>query len=449
MEWRNLKLGSKFFVAFGAIITLLIIYAFWAISGIGGIVQDATEVIDGNKLRVVLEDKYTQHLKWAQEVSNLLTNDNISELNVETDPHKCSFGIWYYSNKRNEAEELAPELKSLFDQFETPHNQLHQTAIKINDKFEQVDWELAAEIKQAEIDHINWMNKVKEAIFIRNLRTIDVVTDPAKCNFGIWLNSNELKKLRLNHPETETIIEAIEASHNELHQSAIYAERYQQSGNNSQARIYFNNTILKNTNAVLANLEDFISWHENDLMGMKEANSIYQQETIANLTEMGDLFEKVMQKSNHYILTDQVMLKEASNTRIGIIIFSLVAVVLSVVLAMIISRGILKPLKASIDFAGKVSGGDLNATVDIDQKDEIGELVNALKGMVGKLGVIVSDIKHGSDHIALASQEMSDTSLQLSQGTTEQAASLEEVSSTMEEITSNIDQNSQNSLQTE
>ncbi len=54
MNWRNLKLGRKFFVAFGAIITLLIISAFWAMSGIGAIVNDATEVIDGNKLRVDL-----------------------------------------------------------------------------------------------------------------------------------------------------------------------------------------------------------------------------------------------------------------------------------------------------------------------------------------------------------------------------------------------------------
>ncbi len=312
-----------------------------------------------------------------------------------------------------------------------------------------MDWQLAAILKQAEIDHIKWTDKVKEAIFNQNLRTIDVIKDPAQCDFGKWLNSSEVNEMRVNHPETRVLIDAMKASHNELHQGALVIERYQQAGNNRQARSYFNNTLQNNADVVMANLQSFFSWYEKDLKGMKEANNIYQQETVVHLKKLGNLFDTVIERSKDYILTDDVMLKQASNTRIGVIIFSLVAVVLSVVVAMIISRGILNPLKDSIRFAGKVAGGDLNATVNIDQKDEIGDLVNALKSMGGKLRDIVNDIKEGSNNIASASQQMSNTSLQLSQGTTEQAASLEEVSATMEQITSNIDQNKDNSLQTE
>lgn len=449
MNWRNLKLGNKFFVAFGVIITLLIACAIWAISGIGGIVQDATEVIDGNKLRGVLETKYAQHLKWTQEVSNLLTDENIRELSVQTDPHQCSFGEWYYASGREEAEKLIPELKSVLDRFETPHNFLHESAIKINDVFDQVDWELAGTLKQAQIDHINWMNTIKEAIFIRNARSINVVKDPTKCNFGMWLNSNELEKLKINHPDIQVLVEEIISMHEQLHQSVVMAENHQKSGNNALARRHFNSIIASHTDDVLMNLDLLIMWHESALMGVKEANRLYQEETLEYLGQMGALFDEVIATSGEYLMTDQVMLDQASNTQRGVIFFSLIAVVLAVILALIISAGILKPLKISIDFAGKVSNGDLNANVDIEQEDEIGQLARALKGMAGKLGEIVSDIKNGSDHIGSASLEMSNTSQHMNEGANEQAASLEEVSATMEEITANIEQNTQNAIQTE
>ena len=51
----------------------------------------------------------------------LLTDANVTELHVETDPHKCGFGKWYYSDARIHAEEMVPELKSLFAEIEEPH----------------------------------------------------------------------------------------------------------------------------------------------------------------------------------------------------------------------------------------------------------------------------------------------------------------------------------------
>ena len=75
MKWKDIKLGRKFFIAFGAIVLVLGVVAFWSISGINGIVGDAEEVIDGNKLRTELEHKYVQHLHWAQNVNELITND--------------------------------------------------------------------------------------------------------------------------------------------------------------------------------------------------------------------------------------------------------------------------------------------------------------------------------------------------------------------------------------
>lgn len=63
--WKNLKLGTKFIITFGALTILLVISALWAVHGISGILNNAKEVIDGNKLRATLEEKFVQHLHWV------------------------------------------------------------------------------------------------------------------------------------------------------------------------------------------------------------------------------------------------------------------------------------------------------------------------------------------------------------------------------------------------
>ncbi|TLX72161.1 HAMP domain-containing protein [Labilibacter sediminis] len=448
MNWNNLKLGKKFSLAFGIIIVLMVVSGYWAINGIGDIVFDAGEVIDGNKLRTELEDKYVDHLLWAQNLNKLLTDETVTTLNVETDHHKCAFGKWYYGEGRSHAEKLVPELAEVFEEFEKPHEHLHHSAIKISEVFEQLDWRVAVKLKQAEIDHIKWLAKVKDAIYVNNSRTIDVIKDPTQCNFGKWLASDEMTELKHQHSETKEIIDKISLHHDKLHQSVVIAEQFQRNGQTKQAMDYFSNEIVSNTNQVLNELNSFSNWFENDLMGMTEANHIYQSETMKHLSTMGRLFEEAVHSSEDYILTDEIMLNEATNTRVGVIMFVIMAVAIAIILALFITRSLINPINKSLKFANKVATGDLTATIDVEQKDEIGELALSLKQMVRRLKDIVSNIKSGSDNIASASQQLSSGAQQISSGVSEQAASAEEVSSSMEEMAANIQQNTENAVKT-
>lgn len=135
--------------------------------------------------------------------------------------------------------------------------------------------------------------------------------------------------------------------------------------------------------------------------------------------------------------------------RNAIIIALLIGISLFVFVNTQISRTITNALNRGVKFAETIAKGDLSKSLDIFQKDEVGQLAHALNSMVKKLQEIVGGIISGSENIAAASQELSSTSEQLSQGASEQASSVEEVSSTMEEIAANIEQNSENSTQTE
>ncbi|MBN1699204.1 MAG: HAMP domain-containing protein [Spirochaetales bacterium] len=125
------------------------------------------------------------------------------------------------------------------------------------------------------------------------------------------------------------------------------------------------------------------------------------------------------------------------------------AILLSLIIAVIITRSITKALRKGVDFAKNVADGNLTAHIDIYQNDEIGILVEALRNMVGKLNEIVMTVKGAADNVSSGSQQLSSSSEELSQGANEQAAAAEEVSSSMEQMGANIRQNADNALQTE
>ncbi|NCC24961.1 MAG: HAMP domain-containing protein [Deltaproteobacteria bacterium] len=132
-----------------------------------------------------------------------------------------------------------------------------------------------------------------------------------------------------------------------------------------------------------------------------------------------------------------------------VIVGLIIAVILAIIIALLMTRAITGPVFKGVAFAQAMSEGDFTKELDVDQKDEIGDLAKALNEMVHKLREVVAEVQSAGENVASGSEEMSASAEQLSQGATEQAASIEEVSSSMEEMTSNIRQNADNAQQTE
>ncbi len=64
-----------------------------------------------------------------------------------------------------------------------------------------------------------------------------------------------------------------------------------------------------------------------------------------------------------------------------LVIGILVSVAIGVVLTVMITR----PLKAAVGQADLLAHGDFSQTIDLDQKDEVGQLVQAMNTMAGNL----------------------------------------------------------------
>ncbi len=128
---------------------------------------------------------------------------------------------------------------------------------------------------------------------------------------------------------------------------------------------------------------------------------------------------------------------------------TLLAIVLGILFSWLFSRSITRPILEAVHVSERIARGDLNVDIVVRSKDETGQLMRALKAMVGKLREVITDVTSATGNVDGGSQEISNASQQLSQGSTEQAASLEQISSSMEQMAANIRQSADNAGQTE
>ncbi|WBS05547.1 methyl-accepting chemotaxis protein [Pseudoduganella sp. SL102] len=123
------------------------------------------------------------------------------------------------------------------------------------------------------------------------------------------------------------------------------------------------------------------------------------------------------------------------------------AVLLAAVVAWWITRSITRPVAQALDVANTVAAGDLTSRIDAATRDEMGELLRALRRMNESLATTVTTVRRGTDIIATAAAEVATGSQDLSARTEQQASSLEETASSMEQLASTVKQNADNARQ--
>jgi methyl-accepting chemotaxis protein len=115
------------------------------------------------------------------------------------------------------------------------------------------------------------------------------------------------------------------------------------------------------------------------------------------------------------------------------VIVLLIAVILSVVTSIFITRLITQPIKEAIEVIKKVAAGDLTQEINVDSKDEIGDLASSINTMRMKMGEAVG-------------QSLSISHV-LSESSSRQASALEETSASLDEMASMTRQNASNTAE--
>jgi methyl-accepting chemotaxis protein len=182
------------------------------------------------------------------------------------------------------------------------------------------------------------------------------------------------------------------------------------------------------------------------------------------------------------------------SSRNWIIVSVLIGAVFGILMGVVISRGVTRPLLAAGAAANRLAKGDFSVAIDSEAKDEVGEMTRAIRDMVAaaggsisdvssvmraisegdltktvdkqyegvfgemkqsvndtvmKLSMIIEEVNTATDSITSASEEVSATAQSLSQAASEQAAGVEETSASIEQMTASIAQNTDNAKVTD
>ncbi len=142
-------------------------------------------------------------------------------------------------------------------------------------------------------------------------------------------------------------------------------------------------------------------------------------------------------------------LREAEGSEIRTIVTSVFALCLTIYLVWSITNKTTTSLKRTLQAAEKIAAGDLEVELQVDSKDEIGQLATAIRNMAARLASIITQILGSANALASAANEVSASAQTLSQGSSEQAASVEQTSASLEQMSSSINQNAENAKVTD
>jgi methyl-accepting chemotaxis protein len=182
----------------------------------------------------------------------------------------------------------------------------------------------------------------------------------------------------------------------------------------------------------------------------KLATDYLKTDFMATNTQLADALDVL---SDHQNTLMDAQAKQADETfeqtRSLMLMVAGFAAALATLVAVSITLSITRPLRQAVAVADSLAAGDLTVTVEGQSRDEAGQLLDAMRNMIGRLTQVVGEVNGSAQSLASASEEVSATAQALSQAASEQAAGVEETSASLEQMTASISQNTENARVTD
>ncbi|MGG5291525.1 methyl-accepting chemotaxis protein [Pseudomonas shirazensis] len=129
------------------------------------------------------------------------------------------------------------------------------------------------------------------------------------------------------------------------------------------------------------------------------------------------------------------------------IISTLLALLVGVCAAIIITRQITRPLRETMDAVERIAGGDLSSELRVTRRDELGVLQQSISRMGNTLRELIGGIRDGVTQIASAAEELSAVTEQTSAGANSQKVETDQVATAMHEMAATVQEVARNAEQ--
>ncbi len=122
------------------------------------------------------------------------------------------------------------------------------------------------------------------------------------------------------------------------------------------------------------------------------------------------------------------------------LIFFAVFVALVVVLQILVSRSITKPIFQTVGLMRQIEQGNFAVQAEVTGKDEAGQMLVSLNSMAANISSMIHAVQRGSEQLASSSEQITASAQKLAEGAQSQASTLEQTSASVEELTASVDQ---------
>jgi methyl-accepting chemotaxis protein len=137
-----------------------------------------------------------------------------------------------------------------------------------------------------------------------------------------------------------------------------------------------------------------------------------------------------------------------SQSRVWVGVMIGVTALITIGLALLLTRSIVLPLSQSLKVAEVVAGGDLTAAITISGKDEPSRLLHALKSMQQSLRETIRRISDSSSQLASASEELSCVTQDATRGLHQQSLEIEQAATAVNQMTAAVEEVASNAAAT-
>lgn len=167
------------------------------------------------------------------------------------------------------------------------------------------------------------------------------------------------------------------------------------------------------------------------LLNQGKVSRELEQKDLSDLITLNENIAADLNSSSNAIFS-------ASNKLMtGLLIF---AVVMALAIGLGISQLIVNSLKKGVEFANAIAQGDLTKKIDLNTRDEFGDLVRALNAAVANTDHLIKALNDNISNVSASGQELSASCQEISAQVESVTAAVQEISSGMEETSASTEE---------
>ncbi|MFU2327937.1 methyl-accepting chemotaxis protein [Pseudomonas sp. NFX98] len=165
--------------------------------------------------------------------------------------------------------------------------------------------------------------------------------------------------------------------------------------------------------------------------------------------QMGEQLNKLVALNADYAKTASAEAADNYNSAItGIIAVAVIAALMTVLLAWLLTRSIVTPLNRAVLAAQTIAEGNLRNVIEVDGKDEPARLLGALATMQASLRKTIEQIAGSATQLGTAAEELSAVTQDASRGLQQQNNEIEQAATAVNEMTAAVEEVARNAVST-